>query len=255
VATEATKILQKDMGYSQTAIKQAIHQLTKEGRLIRIGRGMYKFQEFRGSANISSSLTLTDSLTVVFTSGVLIQAENLLKEKGINYMITGPSALTSFHQHLSRKLIHLIYVISGAGEYTCSTLTEHNLRAFLDPTREQVSLVFDTFEERDFFIIREYANLEGNVNGRATIERAIVDTYFETTRNRIPFSELEVGRIIANAFKTQKLSLSQLLYFADRHGIRSEFQSIVRELEPDIPLPFGKKSKAVEKVIAGIRSY
>jgi len=252
---EARKILQKNTGYSQTAIKQAIYQLTKERRLIRMGRGLYKFQEFNGSANVSSSLSLSESGTVVFTSGVLIQAENLLKEKGIDYMITGPSALTRFHQHLSRKLIHLIYVISGAGEYACSTLSEHKLRAFLDPTGEQLNLLLDTFEARDFFIVREYAKLEGNIDGRATIERAIVDTYFEATRNRIPFSELEVGRVIANAFKTEKLSLSQLLYFADRHGIKSEFQSIVKELEPDIPISSGPTtSKTAEKVIEGIRS-
>jgi hypothetical protein len=255
VAAEATEILQKDGGYSQTAIRQAIHQLTKEGCLIRVGRGMYKFQEHKGSANISSSLTFSDNLTVTFTSGALIQAENLLKEKGIDYMITGPSALTRFHQHLSRKLIHLIYVISGAGEYACSILSQHKLRAFLDPTGEQVNLLLDDFEERDFFVVREYAKLEGNIDGRATIERAIVDTYFEATRYRIPFSELEVGRIIANAYKTQRLSVSQLLYFADRHGIKSEFQSIIKELEPDIPLSSGTTSKTVEKVIAGIRSY
>jgi hypothetical protein len=255
IAAEATEILRKDMGYSMTAIRQAIYQLTKEGCLIRIGRGIYKFQDRTGSVNVSGSLSLSSSVTVIFTSGTLIQAENLLKEKGIDYMITGPSALTRFHQHLPRKLIHLIYVINGAGEYACSTLNEHKLRSFLNTTVEQVNLLLDSFEDRDLFIIREYAKLEGNIEGRATIERAIVDTYFEATRNRIPFSELEVGRVIANVFKTEKLSLSQLLYFADRHGIKSEFQSIIKELEPDIPLFSGPTaSKTAEKVIEGIRS-
>lgn len=256
IAAEATKILQQDLGYSRTAIRQAIYQLTKEGYLIRIGRGIYKFQEHTSSVNISGSLTISDRVTVTFTSGDLIQAENLLKEKGIDYMITGPSALTRFHQHLSRKLIHLIYVINGAGEYACSILSENKLRAFLNPTREQVNLLLETFDDRDFFIVREYAKLEGNIDGRPPIERAIVDTYFETTRCRIPFSGLEVGRIIANAFKTQKLSVSQLLYFADRHGIKSEFQLIIKELDPDIPISSSKTiGKMVEKVIAGIRSY
>ena len=220
-----------------------------------MGRGIYKFPELTGSANISSSFTISDNATVVFTSDALIQAENLLKEKGIEYMITGPSALTRFHQHLSRKLIHLIYVIKGAGEYAASTLSEHKLPTFLNPSGKQVDFLITNLEERDFFVIREYSRLEGSIKGRATIERAIVDTYFEATRYRIPFSELEVGRVIANAFNSQKLSISQLLYFADRHGIKSEFQSIIRELEPDIPLSSGVNSKIVEKVIAGIRSY
>lgn len=255
VAAEATKILQKEMGYSKIAIRQAIHQLSNEGHLIRIGRGMYKFQKHTASKNISSNLKLSDRITVVFTSATLIQAEKILKEKGIDYMITGPSALTRFHHHLSRKLVHLIYVISGAGDYASSILSEHKLRAFLDPTVEQINLLLDTFEDRDFFIVREYAKLEGNIAGRATLERAVVDTYFEATRDRIPFSELEVGRIIANAFKTEKLSLTQILYFADRHGIRTEFQSILNELEPDIPfISEPNKSKRTEKVIEGIKS-
>ena len=255
VAAEATQVLQKETVYSKTAIKQAIYQLTKEGYLIRMGRGMYKFQEPKGLVNIRDSVTLSDNVTVMFTSGALIQAENILKEKGIDYMITGPSALVKFHQHLSRKLIHLIYVINGAGDYACSALSEHKLRAFLDPTGEQVDLLLETFDVMDFFIVRQYAKLEGNIDGRATVERAIVDTYFEATRNRIPFSELEVGRVIANAFKTEKLSLSQLLYFADRRGIKKEFQLIVKELEPEIPLSSELSStKTTEKVIDGIRS-
>lgn len=252
IVSEANKVL-KNAGYTKSTIKQAIYQLTKERQIIRMGRGVYKFQDF--SHSLSSNLTVPDSITVAFTSAALIKAEKVLKKKGTDYMITGPSALTSYHQHLSRKMIHLIYVITGAGEYTCSVLCENKLRAFLNPKGEQISLLLNVLEDSDYFIVREYAKLEGNVDGRATIERAIVDTYFETTRKKIPFSELEVGRVIGNAFKTEKLDLTKLLYYADRHGIRSELQSIVKELEPDMPLTFKNANKSADKVIAGIRSY
>jgi len=252
LASQATAVLQKDIPYSKETIRQAIHQLVKEGVLTRIGRGMYTFEPKRVLAR--DSISLSDSVAVIFTSGTLLEAEDLLKQKGIEYMVTGPSALTMYHQHLSRRLIHLIYVTKGAGEFACATLSEANLRTFVNPKRQQLDMMLDTLTERDLFVIREYSKLEGNINGRATVEKAIVDTYFESTRAKIPFSNVEVGRMIANAYAREKLSISQLLLFAGRHGIRREFQSILKALASDIPIPSGTTNEAARKVIAGIRS-
>jgi hypothetical protein len=251
LADDVVKFLQEDTRYSKTAIRQVLHQLVNDGSLIRLGRGIYEFREKQVA--LSGSVTISSSLTVTFTSGALIKAEKILKEKGIEYMITGPSALSRFHQHLPRRLIHLIYVTDGAGEFTTASLGEANLKAFLNPTREQIDLVLQTLDERDIFAIREYSKLEGSINGRATIEKAIVDTYFEATRYRIPFSELEVGRIIANAFRMEKINISRLLRFAGRHGIRAEFKSIVKEIMPNMPLQNCTTNESVEKVIAGIK--
>ena len=251
LADEVVRFLQKDTNYSRTAIRQALHQLVNEDSLIRLGRGIYEFREKQVAS--SGSIALSSSLTVTFTSGALIEAEKVLKKKGIEYLITGPSALSRFHQHLPRRLIHLIYVTNGAGEFAAASLGEASFKAFLNPTKEQIDLVLQTLDERDIFVIREYSKLEGSINGRATIEKAIVDTYFEATRYRIPFSELEVGRIIANAFKMEKINISHLLRFAGRHGIRAEFKSIVKEIIPNMPLQGGIMNKSVENVIAGIK--
>ena len=147
----------------------------------------------------------------------------------------------------------MIYVIDGAGEFATDILRKDNIQTLLNPKRGEVETTLESLPERDIFIIREFANLEGNVNGRALIERAIVDVYFEVTRRRVPFSELEVGRIIANIFRTEKIDVSRLLTFASRRGIRCEFESVVSELIPELKLHVDS-FKSAQKVIKGIRS-
>jgi hypothetical protein len=249
---EAVKVLEKNTDYSKIAIRQALFQLVKEGFLARSTRGIYEVHHIRpissGNANLSSNVTVS------FTSPQLIDAENSLAEKGIDFMITGPSALTRFHHLLTRRQIHLIYVIKGSGEYASNILKEKGMRAFLNPNREQIDVVLQALEEGDIFVIREYSVLEGNLNGRATIERALVDTYFEVTRYRIPFSEIEVGRLIANAFREEKIDISRLLRFASRRGIRGEMESIVKELVPSLQLQDRVLKESTKAVIDGIRS-
>lgn len=252
LVNQAVKVLAKDTNYSKVAIRQALHELVKEGYLFRSSRGIYEVHHARSLS--SSSTDLRTSVTVTFAAPELIDAEKALKEKGIEFMITGPSALTRFHHHFARRLTHLIYVVKGAGEYASVVLKEKGFRAFVNPSREQIEVVLEAFEETDIFVIREYSVLEGNIDGRALIERAIVDTYFEVTRYRIPFSEMEVGRIIANAFREEKIDISRLLRFASRRGIRSEFESIVKALVPSLQLGSVVLKEPAKNVIEGIRS-
>jgi hypothetical protein len=249
---QATAALKREMGYSDNASYQVLHGLVREGFLIKFGRGLYSIAGKKVAR--TETIGFSDRVTVTLTSGVLIRAEQLLKDRGVEFMITGPSALSGFHHLLPRRLIHLIYVIEGAGEFASTILRKENLQTLLNPKRGEVEMALETFSDRDVFIIREFAKLECNVNGRAPIERAIVDTYFEVTRHKIPFSEMEVGRIIANIFRTEKIDVSRLLKFASRRGIRSELESVVKELIPSLKLRGGVLKESAQNVIEGIRS-
>jgi len=248
---EVALALKKEKGYSKNAVYQVLHELTKEGFLTRLGRGIYIISDRRVA--ISEGITLSDKITVEVTSGALMKAEEILGEKGIEFMVTGPSTLTRFHHHFPRRLMHLIYVVDGAGEFATKSLEEANLRALLNPNRKEVEMALEVFEERDIFVIREFAKLEGNVNGKACLERALVDTYFETTRNRIPYSELEVGRIIASVFRSERVDIARLLKLAGRRGIKNEVKSITKEIIPNLPSTGETTNEHVENVLRGIR--
>jgi hypothetical protein len=250
-AKQAVDALKKQAGYSDNTAYQVLHELVKEGTLTKLGRGIYRVLEEKAAVQKETS-TFSDRVVVTLTSGILLKAEATLKEKGIEFMITGPSVLMAMHHHLARRLIYLVYVIDGAGEYTVKTIKDLGFQAFLNPKRNEVELALQAFEDRDIFVIREYANLEGNIEGRAILERALVDTYFESTRRRIPFSEMEVGRIIANAFRQEKIDIARLLSLAARRGVKSEFQSLVKVLVPDIRLSDGVMNEKVKQVLKGV---
>ncbi|MGA2680171.1 MAG: DUF6577 family protein [Candidatus Bathyarchaeia archaeon] len=246
---QATAALKREMGYSHNASYQILHGLVREGLLTKFGRGLYSIAEKK--AVQTEAITISDKLIVTLTSGVLIRAEQVLKEKGVEFMITGPSALAGYYHLLPRRLIHLIYVIDGAGEFASTILKKENFLTLLNPRRGEVEMGLETFGDRDVFVIREFAELPGNINGRAVLEKALVDVYFEATRRRIPFPELEVGRIMANAFRTEKIEIARLLSLAARRGVKGEIQSIVKVLVPVVPLPAGVKNEKVMQVLRG----
>ena len=251
-AKQAAIALKKDMSYSDNTVYQVLHELVKEGFLTKLGRGFYKIAEKK--IEQTEALAISDKVVVTLTSGFLLRAEEILKEKGVDFMVTGPSALSRFVHHLPRRLIHLIYVVDGAGEFASTLLREEGFRVFLNPKGNEVEMTLQAFEDRDIFVIREYANLEGNVEGRAVLERALVDTYFEATRRRIPFSEVEAGRIMANAFRAEKVDIARLLSLAGRRGVKGEMRSIVKALVPDVPLSAGVTNEKVKQVLKGIRA-
>ena len=61
----------------------------------------------------------------------------------------------------------------------------------------------------------------------ASVERGLVDLYFESTRRRIPFPEIEVGRIMRDAMKLGGLDISRLTKLASRRGIAGEIRAIL----------------------------
>jgi hypothetical protein len=148
-----------------------------------------------------------------------------------------------------------MYVIKGGGENAMEALKEARLRCLLRPSRNEISLALNEFPERDLFVIRESSDIEGEVDGVAVLERALVDTYFEATRRRIPFPPEEFGRIATNIFATRKVSISHLLMLAGRRGIRSELRTIIEKLLPDLELSGAHTTNEhVESVLAGIAS-
>jgi hypothetical protein len=250
-ATEAHQILKKEKGYSKNAVYNILHELYNNGSLMKLGRGVYQIPE--AYADLGASFIVNNRIPVKINSPLLEKAMSLLDEIGVEYMVTGPSSLTEYHHYLSRRGLHLVYVIQGAGDYALKTLKNEGLTALLDPTINQLQAALDLIDKTDIFIIREFSELRGNINGKASLERAIIDTYFETTRNKIPFSEIETGRIIASMFREEKIDITHLLNLSSRRGIRDEITRIVNEIIPNYPIKPENSVKGLENIIQGIR--
>jgi hypothetical protein len=252
-AAEAAEVLKGEKGYSKNTVYRILHLFNKEGSLIRLGRGVYQLPDHRGAGDLWAGFEVGGRVPVEIDSASLMKGVEILEEGGIEFMVTGPSSLSRFHHYLSRRYIHLIYVIQGGGEYAVKSLREGGFIALLNPDGRMVENILETIDDGDLFIIREFSELKGNINGRASLERALVDTYFEATRNRIPFSEVEVGRIIGNVFREEAIDVTRLLHLASRRGIREELAVVVKTMIPDYPVDTGYKGKKVTTVLQGVR--
>jgi hypothetical protein len=202
--------------YSKGTVYRALHDLVKEEKIERLGRGIYRICIRERAITITDRIALSDKLMVKLIPGSPLEAKKLLRNKGIDFMITGAALFYKYVHNLPRRLIELVYVTKGAGEYTAFTLREAGMRALINPKKDEINVALDNFTERDIFVIREFSELAGNVDGIASSERALVDLYFETTRKKIPFPEEEVGRIFLDVLRSEPISYSRLLTLSGR---------------------------------------
>jgi len=248
---DAFVILSEKKEYSRGTVYRLLHDLNEEGFLERVGRGFYRIREVLKpkKKELKEKVALSDKLILEFIPGPLIKAADVLENKGIEFMITGATVLYRFYHYLPRRLIHLIYVIKGAGENAVNILRESGLRALLNPSRREISLALENFPEREIFVIREFSELRGNINGIACYERALVDLYFESTRERIPYPKEEVARIFSMVLRSERINLTRLLMLAGRRGIKEEMKAIVKFVEPKFPVQIKMKNKYVKEFI------
>jgi hypothetical protein len=245
-AKDSLKLLDEEKGYSRGTGYRILHDLCEKGLIERLGRGIYKVLK---TVELKETVAPSTSVSVEFVSGSLTKARDLLRDRGIEFMITGGSLLYRFFHYLPKRLIHLIYVKRGAGEVAVTLLREAGMRALLNPSRSDINVTLDNFPERDILVVREFMELPGNLDGNASVERALVDLYFESTRTRMPFLEEEAGRILFKVLRTEPINFSRLLMLAGRRGIREEMEAVAKFVLPELPIKVKSESKHVKRVI------
>jgi hypothetical protein len=244
---DATRVLKTQRRYSKGTVYRVLHDFVKAGSIERLGRGTYRIR--MREVAVTDRMVLSDRLIVKLIPGSSEKAKELLRKRGIDFMITGPPLFYRYIHYLPKRLTELIYVVRGAGESTTSALREGGFRALLNPTSSDISLALENFPERDIFVVREFSKLLGNIDGTASLERGLVDLYFETTRRKIPFTEEEVGRVFLKVLRGEPISHSRLLMFANRRGIEEEMKAIIESIEPGASTRFKPKNKHVENLL------
>jgi hypothetical protein len=265
-AGEAAVLLGDAKNYSRGTIYRILHDLVENGKIERIGRGLYYCIEDNPGSNTriivdsgNPSSSYARSRPSVYLSETDNVAKKALERLGVPFMLTGPSLLSNYIHHFPRKMIHLFYVTKGAGESAKEALKEARLRALLKPSRAELNLALEEFSEPDIFVIRERSDLRGvTPEGVAEFERALVDTYHETSRGRISFPPEEFGRMTADILSDSSIDLTRTLMLAARRGVKSELCTVIDEAIPDVELKRSplteSENEKIASVIAGIRS-
>ncbi|MEM3551262.1 MAG: DUF6577 family protein [Candidatus Bathyarchaeia archaeon] len=240
-ASEAVSLLEGGLGFRRGTTYRVLKDLADSGLLVRVGYGAYK-------VGVSGGWVIEPSLTPNME-----EARRLLLEKGVEFMITGPSVLVKYMHMLPMRMIHLIYALKGAGEYVAEVL-HGKFEVLLNPIIGEVEVALK-ISEGDLVVVREFSSLYGGKGGVASVERALVDLYFEATRGRIPFQTDEAGRIILTALRNARIDFARLNKSAARRGVDGEFRAIIRAMDIDAPANMKRDFKInrhVEAVLAAL---
>lgn len=242
-AAEAVDLLERKVGYKPGTTYRLLKDLADSGKLMKVGYGIYRAGEPKEGWSISPSLPST-----------MEKAKELLLDRGVEFMITGPSVLVKYMHLLPRRMIHLIYTLKGAGEHVADILGAE-FEVLVNPGEEEVNVALN-IAEKDLLVVREFSNLYGGREGVASIERALVDLYFESTRRRIPFPMDEAGRIILSALRNAKIDFAKLNKSGSRRGVDGELRVIIKATGIDVPANMTKhvkRNRYVESILKALR--
>jgi len=215
----AEELFDKYPEHSKESIVKALKKLVRQKKLEHIGWNLY-------------STHIKDSGPIIRLSEEMQEIQRLLNDNGINFIITGLDILQEYMNLLPKRMLHLIYVVRGSGEFA-KGLIEKRLKkiCMLNPSKREVRNMLAHYIE-DIIVIREVgeSSIEYHKEGIAITEKAIIDLYFETTRKRIPFEESELAYILKNTLPRLKIDYKKLLRAASRRNISSEFLRILYAL-------------------------
>jgi len=93
------------LGSKRSTALWILSNLSRSGRIARIGRGIYKFDE----KNLS--------LRIPHLGNEISHAYDKMRNEGISFVVTGMDILLPFVQHQPSRVLHLIYTAVGAGTW------------------------------------------------------------------------------------------------------------------------------------------
>ena len=231
----------RDLGWKRSTALSVLSNLSRAGRVVRLARGIYTFDERSRSFRVPR---LSDELT---------SAIERLRKEGVSFVLTGLDILLPFVQHQPGRILHLIYTGVGAGTWAQSLLRDSQFTPVLDPTRQEVEKILDIVPNgSELIILREKASRLASSNSLATLERAFVDLYVEATREMIPFSVQEVAYIYLNMSAAVPLNMAQMVRYAHDRSIKDEIRQIVNFRKQGLPLESDKSVTNFLKVLEAI---
>lgn len=245
----ADDVLSHNSGLSRRTVHQYLNRLAREGELTQVGRGLYRtdspppFQpplpeRVRTLAHrIRAQLPFSE-----FTIWSTVQAIELA------HML--PTRHVAFVE-ADQEVAPAIYEV----------LLSANEPALLDPPRDALDQLLALSKEP--LVVRRRAETMATVEVEgvrtATLEKLLVDLYFESSREGLLLDPGEFGRMLRSALTHYNVNFVLLLAYAERRGIRDDWQALLHRLRTRTSLPVwtdatggpGRHLRIIEAIIAG----
>lgn len=214
------------LSISRSFLFKILHELVETGHLIRLGRGIYVVNRSPSRPRLPPPPS---------ESGQHIH--QALYPEGIDFAITGLDILLAFTHQLLVCFPHLVYVERGSAEWAKETLKQAGFPALIEPTEREVRIGLELTEGAELVILRQTTDFYDVEDGWASLERALVDLYFESTRRGYTIPVDEVGRILLNALRSTTVNYSRLLRWAMRRRVDAELRDVLAGFAAYLPIP------------------
>lgn len=205
--------------YSPNVTNKLLSELVKENRLARVGKGIYTTD----TSHISPKRGALESALPSNARKIA----RVLSGGGVDFMLSGMSVLLPFIHLLPYRIVHSVYVTPGGGERAAELLDGAGIKSILNPRNADEVRLALSLVDGDLVVIRETRSLTGRVGHVASVERALVDLYFEATRDKTPALLTEVGRILRNAIAHGGINATRMTKLSAWHHMDREMRGVL----------------------------
>lgn len=247
----ADDVLAHDPELPRRTVHQYLSRLSRKGKLTQVGRGLYRtdsppaFQpplpeRIRALAH-QIRIQLPFSEFTIWSTAQVIELAHMVPTRHVTFV------------EADQEVAPAVYEI----------LLSANEPALLDPPREALDQLLALSKEPVVIRSRTETMATVEVEGirTATLEKLLVDLYFELSREGLPLDPGEFGRMLRSALVHYNVNFVLLLAYAERRGIREDWRALLHRLRARTSLPvwtdaagdFGRHLRIIEAIIAGAR--
>lgn len=245
----ADDVLAHDSRLSRRTVHQYLNRLAREGGLTQVGRGLY-----RTDSPPSFQPPLPER---VRTLAQRIRAQLPFSE----FTIWSTAQVIELAHMLPTRHVAFVEADQEVAPAVYEVLLSAEEPVLLDPPREALDQLLAL--SREPVVVRTRAETMATVElegvRTATLEKLLVDLYFELSREGLPLDPGEFGRMLRSALAHYNVNFVLLLAYAERRGIRDDWQALLHRLRARTSLPVwtdaaGDPSRhlgTIEAIVAG----
>jgi hypothetical protein len=190
-----------------------IWNLAQKGYIYKIGKGLYSLQ--KKEPDIQPILSPLGNRVL-----------GILRESGYEFFISGLDILSIFMEHVPETYPVLLYGNRYSLDELSELLSKNDIAVVHRDTGKYQSMLQIPML-KDLALLYPTNEFSYAENSLASFEKALVDMYYEVTRQEYPLPLQELVRIFKNIKRRISLDTNKLVKIASRRSIHYDIRYIV----------------------------
>ena len=199
----------------ETTVRWVLWNLAEQGKITRIGKGVYTFRP------------KSDQVSLPHLSTLAKKVRKVLQESGLQFFISGLDVLSIYMDHIPEKYPVLVFVDKDNIDEAHELLKSQKIYSIIGNKVPEYSKIYWMIPFEDMTILRPTKEFDYAKNEIAELEKAFVDLYYEVSRASFPLSLGELGRIFLNMQRRNFLNETRLNKVAARRNLHHDIRYIM----------------------------